>query len=246
MHDDCTHATIFHLMSFCLPFHAPRIIISPTLLPDNVISLGSLEVLKENKSILMKSLNSKPIFNISLDNVAQCVVPTLNRNELEIQFNENDNRKDDDSLVQITFHFPKNPAPEDSDDDDDEAEQDTKAELLQKSIVETGAISDITGSVLVEFSREEGNFVAPRAKFVVQVHFLSKMICIQYFYRILLISQFNIFQIDLLLVLNLDDGNLFPFEGKSIRLQGTLRWHQWSLSFAETQWEQLRLCDFPG
>lgn len=141
--------------------------------PINVI--GSLEVLNESKSILMKSLNSKPIFNFSLENVAQCVVPTMNRNELEIQFNENDGRKDEDSLVQITFHFPKNPEPEDSDDEDDETEKDTKAELFQKAIVDTGAIRDVTGSVIVEFSREEGNFVAPRAKFVVQV----RLSCLQ-------------------------------------------------------------------
>ena len=125
--------------------------------------------MKENKSILMKALNSKPILNISLENVAQCVVPTMNRNEVEIQFNENDSRKDEDSLVQITFHFPKNPDPEDSDDEDDEAEKETKAESFQKSIVDTGAIQDTTGNVIVEFSREEGNFVAPRSKFVVQV-----------------------------------------------------------------------------
>lgn len=122
----------------------------------------------------MKSLNSKPILNISLDNVAQCVIPTMNRNELEIQFNENDSRKDEDALVQITFHFPKNPEPEDSDDEDEEAEKESKAELFQKSIVDTGAISDVTGSVLVEFSRDEGNFVAPRAKFVVQVRVSSR------------------------------------------------------------------------
>ena len=121
------------------------------------------------KGILMTSLNSKPVMNFSLENVAQCVIPSMNRNELEIQFNESDARKEEDCLVQITFHFPKNPPPEDSDDEDEEMEKDSKAELFQKVIMGTGAIEDLTGNVLVEFKRDEGNFLAPRSKFVVQV-----------------------------------------------------------------------------
>ena len=122
----------------------------------------------DTKSILMTSLGTKPMINFSLENVAQCVIPSMNRNELEIQFNESDARKDEDSLVQITFHFPKNPVAEDSDEEEKE-EMESKAESFQKAIMGTGAIDDSTGNILVEFSREEGNFVAPRSKFVVQV-----------------------------------------------------------------------------
>ena len=112
-------------------------------------------MMKENKSILMKALNSKTNFEHFFGKRRSMCSPTKNRNEVEIQFNENDSRKDEDSLVQITFHFPKNPDPEDSDDEDDEAEKETKAESFQKSIVDTGAIQDTTGNVIVEFSREK-------------------------------------------------------------------------------------------
>lgn len=94
----------------------------------------------------------------------------INRNELEIQFNESDARKDEDCLLQITFHFPKSTEEIDSDEEEEAEEKESKAELFQKAIVGTGAIENATGNVLVEFTREEGNFMAPRSKFVVQVY----------------------------------------------------------------------------
>ena len=132
-------------------------------------SFGIMSVTESN-AIQMSSLLSKTIFSFSLGNVAQCVIPTNNRNELEIQFQENDNRKDEDSLVQITFHFPKN---EDEDDVEDEIERDTQAESFQKSIMDTGAIEAVAGNVIVEFSKDDGKFVAPRNHYTVQVNYIN-------------------------------------------------------------------------
>jgi len=134
-------------------------------------NFGNLNI-RENDSIIMTSMNSKSILNFSLSNVIQCVVPSNNYNELEIQFQENDTRKDEDSLVQITFHFPKlqeNEQDGESDEDREEEERETPAEVFHKSILETGAIQDIAGDILVEFPREDGNFVSPRARYNVQM-----------------------------------------------------------------------------
>ena len=138
-------------------------------------NFGSLSF-EDNKNVIMTAPISKlAILQVSLDNVAQCVVPTNNRNDLEIQYHESDTRKDEDCLVQMTFHFPKILGPEGDDDDDDDdddeedADKDTHAEAFQKLIVDTGVIDSTTGNVLVEFAKEEGSFVSPRGRYSVQV-----------------------------------------------------------------------------
>lgn len=135
---------------------------------------GSM-TLTEDKKIILTSAQSKPVFSLALDNVSQVVVPVNNRNELEIQFQENDSRKDEDCLIQITFTFPKNEVPEDDESEDEEAEaKDTQAETFQKSIMDTGIVdAAATGNIIVEFSKDEGVFVAPRNRYTVQVFFLS-------------------------------------------------------------------------
>lgn len=65
-------------------------------------------------SIEGKTLNfvsnriDKPIFSLPLDNITTCVIPSTNKDDVEIQFQENQENvsKDEDNLVQITFHFP--------------------------------------------------------------------------------------------------------------------------------------------
>ena len=104
-----------------------------------------------DKSLTMKSISDKTVFDMSLENLAQCVIPTQNRDELEIQFQESDTNRDEDCLVQITLHFP--PADEDEDEDEDE-DKETQAEIFQKSILSTGVIQSVTGNIIVEFGKE--------------------------------------------------------------------------------------------
>ena len=62
----------------------------------------------------MTSLSSKQLLDLTLENVALCVVPQNNRNEMEMHFHEIDdgNKANDDNLVQITLHFPPGDVPE--------------------------------------------------------------------------------------------------------------------------------------
>lgn len=118
------------------------------------------DVSLRGKTLRMTSLAELPKFELKLETVALCVVPAQNRDELEIQFHENDGAdREEDSLVQITLHFP--PGEED--------EEETPAQLFQKEVMQTGVIRSVTGDVIVEFSKEVGNFVTPRGKYAIQV-----------------------------------------------------------------------------
>jgi hypothetical protein len=115
-----------------------------------------------NEIVLESTISSRPILNIKVDNIALCVVPATNRDEIEIQFVETEKvDRHDDGLVQMTLHFP-------SGEDDEGASQ---AEQFQKSIMNTGVIRSVTGNIIAEFSKEQGNFVTPRGKYTIQVHF---------------------------------------------------------------------------
>ena len=127
------------------------------------------------------------IFNLKLDNINSCVIPTTNKDEVEIQFNEpSDDNKDVDSLIQITFHFPSlkqqqelnkdkakktTPEGEEAEDAEDEDEEDkpSMAEAFQEQVIQVGVVPSVTGDIIVEFSKEQGNFVTPRGKYTLQV-----------------------------------------------------------------------------
>ena len=140
----------------------------------------------EDKSLVMKDVNTnKTTFSMELDNVAQCVLPQNNRYEVELQFHEND-MVEDDSLVQITFHFPKSKVVKSENADsnadneveaDNEDEDETLAEQFQQRIVSTGVIRTLTSNVIVEFTREQGTFVAPRGKYLLQVRYMHSVCC---------------------------------------------------------------------
>lgn len=111
------------------------------------------------------------------DNVALCVVPTSNRDEMEVQFRESDNAdKEEDGLAQITFHF----APQ-----QDENEEESAAEIFKKAVMNSGIIQSMKDKVIVEFTKDEGNFVTPRGKYGIQMTATHMhMQGAQYFYKI--------------------------------------------------------------
>jgi len=119
----------------------------------------------KSKTLRMAGLTSDVnIFTLNLDNISQCVVPTNNRDDLEMQFADKEKPdKHTDSLVQMTLHFPM------GEDDDDK----TKAEVLHKSIMDSGVINSVTGQIIAEFSKEQGNFTTPRGKYSIQVRLSS-------------------------------------------------------------------------
>ena len=118
----------------------------------------------EDKTIKLASVNDKNIFELHMGGAVQAVVPLNNRDDLEIQFNENDVDKESDHLLQVTFHFP--PAEV---DEEGNVEETTPAQHFQSEIMNVGVIKSMKGSIICEFSKEMGNFVTPRGKYSMQM-----------------------------------------------------------------------------
>eukprot|EP01039_Chlorochromonas_danica_P003478 gene3478-3811_t len=117
------------------------------------------EVALTGSTILLSTTRGK-VLEAPLENAALCVVPTNNRDELEIQFSLSDQaERKEDALVQITLHFPTVL---------DKSET-SHAQLFHKSILDAGIIKSITGDIIAEFSKEQGNFVTPRGKYALQL-----------------------------------------------------------------------------
>ena len=111
---------------------------------------------------------------MKLDNVSSCVIPQLSRDDVELLFQEADVREDD-IITQMTIHFP--PVIINEDDDDEEADQAAApAEVFQKQILDAGLITTVTGNVIVEFTKDQGNFVTPRGKYSLQVRLLTSQL----------------------------------------------------------------------
>lgn len=104
--------------------------------------------------------DNRQVLNANLNGISQCVIPSNNRDDLEIQFTVSDEReRQEDCLVQVTLHFP-----------DLEREDDlTEAEAFHQSILDAGLVKSITGDVIVEFTKEQGDFVAPRGRYSLQL-----------------------------------------------------------------------------
>ena len=113
----------------------------------------------------MQTIKGLNLFEIRIDNIANCAIADKNRSEVEIQFHENDNGiRDEDSIVQIRFHFP-DPS---NNDDDDENPEESLAEEFQDNITKYMTKSD-AGNIIVEFDKDEGTFVTPRGRYGIQV-----------------------------------------------------------------------------
>lgn len=109
------------------------------------------------------------LLDFKIDKISLCVVPANNRDDLEIQFADADEKtptKKEESLVQITLHFP-------SEEDEEGA---TQAESFHRQIIDTGVLRSVMGDIITEFSKEQGNFVTPRGKYAIQVKPLNATI----------------------------------------------------------------------
>lgn len=124
-------------------------------------------VVLNGKTLAFSSgVSEKPVFELDLSSINQCVVPTNNVNDIEIQFGDTQKReKKEDCLVSISFHFP-NSAEELG---EDEEPPESAAQLLQQQIMGSGVLRSATGDVVIEFTKDEGNFTFPRGKYALQV-----------------------------------------------------------------------------
>lgn len=117
-------------------------------------------VLVGNEISMASAVSKKCILKVKVDDVALCVVPANNRDDLEIQFKEQESsKKREDSLVQMTLSFPKG----------EDSGGATTAEIFHKSIMDSGLVSSVTGNIIAEFTKDQGNFVTPRGKYSMQV-----------------------------------------------------------------------------
>lgn len=126
------------------------------------VSYGKVNIV-ENSKLVMSSLTDKQIFTLALDNASLCVVPISNRDDMELHFNEREDVRDEDCLVQLTLHFP----PVDPVDDADQEQVSTHAETTRETIMGSGIIKSVTGDIIAEFSKDQGNFVTPRGKYAI-------------------------------------------------------------------------------
>jgi len=141
-------------------------VLEKELVSSEGASYGDIE-LRDNTIVMNSLVKGTSIFELKIDNAAQCVVPQMQRNDLELQFHENTNPlldKEEEALVSCTLHFPPPEVGEDG-----VPEEETPAQRFQQQIMKTGWIKSTKGDVICEFSKELGAFVSPRGKYGMQL-----------------------------------------------------------------------------
>lgn len=127
------------------------------------VNFGNVELIGDSgdkKRLVLRSVNNqKELVSIDLSKAAQCVVPTMQKDDIEFQFVEQKLPKDEDGLVSMTLHMPK---PE-------EGKDETEAEELQKKVLDTGLIKSVSGNAIAEFTKEQGNFLTPRGRYAIKL-----------------------------------------------------------------------------
>jgi hypothetical protein len=120
--------------------------------------------LDDRRLYIKSATNGYRILDLQLDTMSLCVIPASNRDEIEIHFHDKEKmERDEAALAQITFHFPPGEDPE----------EETPAEAFRKTVMDTGFIRSVTGEIIAEFTKEQGNFTSPRGKYAIQVRIAS-------------------------------------------------------------------------
>ena len=118
------------------------------------VNFGNVELIGDSgdkKRLVLRSVNNqKELVSIDLSKAAQCVVPTMQKDDIEFQFVEQKLPKDEDGLVSMTLHMPK---PE-------EGKDETEAEELQKKVLDTGLIKSVSGNAIAEFTKEQASTIS--------------------------------------------------------------------------------------
>lgn len=106
------------------------------------------------------------MLSLDLGEVAQCVLPGNNRNEIEMQFHESDTvEAGTDQLVAIRFYVPP-----DQDADPTDKDAPTPAEVLQSRITQIASVKKTSGSVIAEFDENKGTFLTPRGRYSIELY----------------------------------------------------------------------------
>jgi structure-specific recognition protein 1 len=115
----------------------------------------------EDDQLMIKTMDAKIAFKVSLSVIAQCAVPKPN--EIEIQFHNPPHlTKDDHFLSEMRIYVP--PPIEGSTGDANAADKFQK-KILQSSVVKTSG-----GQSIVDIEEAIGTFVTPRGKYAIEMH----------------------------------------------------------------------------
>ncbi|EWM23164.1 fact complex subunit ssrp1 [Nannochloropsis gaditana] len=118
------------------------------------------DLIFEDNTLVM-SLEDKPVLELPLGAVSQCVLPGTGniKNEVELQFVETDAAdRDEDTLVEVRFYIPPG------------EEEDDGAEAFQKNVLARTTVQASTGDALVTFAEDEGFFLYPRGRYVINLY----------------------------------------------------------------------------
>jgi len=110
---------------------------------------------------LMMALEDKAVLELPLGAVSQCVLPGTGnvKNEVELQFIETDAAdRDEDALVEVRFYIPPG------------EEEESGAEVFQKNVLARTNVQASTGDALVTFAEDEGFFLYPRGRYVINLY----------------------------------------------------------------------------
>ncbi|KAK8813130.1 hypothetical protein WA158_002722 [Blastocystis sp. Blastoise] len=111
-----------------------------------------------SESVVFIDENSKRILDFPLSDIDQCALP--NRNEVEFQFMEEENIRDnEESVVNIVFNFPAGGP-----------NLTTKAMTFHKEVQERAGISGDKGTLIVELDEYVGTFLTPRGKYSIEMY----------------------------------------------------------------------------
>ena len=98
---------------------------------------------------------------LPLGSVSQCVLPgtATVKNEVELQFIETDAAdRAEDALVEVRFYIPPG------------EEEESGAEIFQKNVLSRTHVQATTGDALITFAEDEGFFLYPRGRYVINLY----------------------------------------------------------------------------
>ncbi|GAB5035313.1 fact complex subunit ssrp1 [Nannochloropsis oceanica] len=118
------------------------------------------DLIFEDNTLVM-ALEDKAVLELPLGAVSQCVLPGTGnvKNEVELQFIETDAAdRDEDALVEVRFYIPPG------------EEEESGAEVFQKNVLARTNVQASTGDALVTFAEDEGFFLYPRGRYVINLY----------------------------------------------------------------------------
>mmetsp|Transcript_20431 Transcript_20431/g.30219 ORF Transcript_20431/g.30219 Transcript_20431/m.30219 type:complete len:644 (+) Transcript_20431:30-1961(+) len=135
---------------------------------------GNYGDLKINENLLTFFHGDRTTFDISLNQISQCVLPGNKKgNDVELQFHESDavDNATEDCLVEMRLYIPDDSEEENSDENDEiRTKHRFTAESFQQTIMDKANLGDVKGNVLCELDMSLGTFLTPRGRYGLELY----------------------------------------------------------------------------